>query len=517
MNAFSGPMLGHEIELKLKLDTTQMAKLKRSSVLTAQRLGKPQASRLTSIYWDTPDFALANAGIVVKMRADGRTRTQTVKTSGSRSAALHSRQEWEWPVLSDQPNTYLLESTGLKILQESEIVARLMPIYTTQFRRSLFHIGDVDWEIEVSMDEGTVGIAALSEPICEVELELVRGPASVLVTFAQKIVAIVPARLLIQAKSERGLCLAKGFTPKAVKAAPGELVAAMTVEQAFQSIARNCINQIIANEQSLVLNGDPEAVHQMRVALRRLRSAIRLFRDVVEGPDQLALRPELAWLQNCLGPARDTHVFLEEIVAPVVAAHPDAVPLLNLRTHWAEASKTHRDAAIAAIAQPRFTQLILGLMAWTEAGDWRISETNTALRAKPILDFSQAVLTKRMKRIRRHATESPETLPEAQLHELRILCKQMRYTSEFFAPLFPKKAVRATLEALAGLQDILGQLNDIAVAAQRLSIGEDGQVDEGRSWAAGLVAGWHAGRRPALLGQVSAAWRRFNKLPAYWS
>lgn len=524
MNAFGGPMLGHEIELKLKLDPPQMAKLKRSPLMTARRLGKPQTSRLTSIYWDTPDFELAKAGIVVKVRAEGRKRTQTVKTSGSRSAALHSRHEWEWPVLSDQPNAYLLESTGLKPLQDPEVAARLMPIYTTQFRRTFFRIGDDDSEIEVSMDEGSVGIASASEAICEVELELIRGPASALVALAQKIVAIVPARLLIHAKSERGLHLAQGFVPGPVKASPGEITSAMTVEETFQSIARNCINQIIANERSLVATGDPEAVHQMRVALRRLRSAARLFRDVVDGPEFQTIKPELSWLQNCLGPARDTHVFLEEIVAPVVAAHPDAVPLRQLHASWSEAAKVHRDAAIAAISQPRFTLLILALMAWTEAGDWRNDEDNpefrAALRATPIMDFAKTMLTKRMKRIRRHATSAPETLPEPLLHELRILCKQLRYTSEFFAPLFHKKEVKATLEALAALQDILGQLNDIAVAAQRLTalpIGAEGETAGGQSWAAGLVAGWHAGRKPALLSKIAAAWRHFDKMPPYWS
>jgi inorganic triphosphatase YgiF len=507
--------------LKLKLDPSQMAKLKRASVMTAQRQSKTQTSRLTSIYWDTADFALAKAGIVIKVRADKQKHTLTVKTTGSRSAALHSRQEWEWPVLSDQPNPYLLESTGLKALLDPDVISRLVPIFTTHFRRTFFRLGDGDWEGEVSMDEGNVGVAHATEDICEVELELIRGPASALVALAQKIVEVVPARLLIRAKSERGLDLAQGKAPTAVKASPGEVDTHMTVEEAFQAIARNCINQIIANERSLVATGDPEAVHQMRVALRRLRSATRLFRAVVDGADMQSLKPELSWLQNCLGPARDFHVFLEEIVAPVVDAHSEVTPLLQLKADWAKAADTRRDDAVAAILTPRFTLLILALMAWTEAGDWRSDESKADLRAIPITDFARAVLVKRMKRIRRHATKTPETLPEEQLHELRILCKQMRYTSEFFAPLFPRKSVRSTLEALAALQDILGQLNDIAVAAQRLTSGmSDGPVTEtdgGRSWAAGLVAGWHAGRKPALLGKIAAAWRQLDKLPPYWS
>ena len=192
MTMMQNSTLGHEIELKLRLDPADMARLKRSALLTGNRLGKPKTSLLMSIYWDTPDLTLAAQGITVRVRAEGRKRIQTVKTAGTRSAALHSRREWEWPILSDHPNLHLLESTRLAPFVDAEAFSRLTPIYTTEFRRTFFRLGNQDWEIEVALDQGKVGAGGIIEPICEVELELIRGSASALVVLAKQIVTTVP-------------------------------------------------------------------------------------------------------------------------------------------------------------------------------------------------------------------------------------------------------------------------------------------------------------------------------------
>ena len=518
MSMLQSPVLGHEIELKLKLDPADLAKLKRSSILAENRLGKPKNATLISIYWDTPNLDLASQGITIRVRAEGRKRIQTVKTAGTRSAALHSRKEWEWPILSDHPNIHLLESTQLPPFTNADIFASLTPVYTTEFRRSTYRLGTDDWEVEVAMDHGKVGTRDTHEPICEVELELIRGSAIALVDLANRIVKVVPARLLTIPKSERGHNLITGWSPSPAKAAPGEIVTDMTVGQAFRAIGRNCINQMIANEHCLLVNGDPEAIHQMRVALRRLRSAIRLFRDLLTGPQTEMIRTELRWLQASLGPARDTHVFLEEIVAPVVAVHPEMAPLLALRAHWSRESAAHAKIAMDAVSEPRFTSLILNMVGWVEAGEWQDEEPSAPVRDRPITDFARVLLAKQDRRLRRAATDDPISLPMEELHNLRILCKQLRYTGEFFAPLFTKKSVRNHLSALAEMQDILGQLHDIAVAAERLSQATDGNdaPDQGRAWAAGLVAGWHTGRLPALLAQVDGAWEKYCAAPRYW-
>ena len=510
------PLYGHEIELKLKLAPGDLTRLKRSPLLLENRIGKPKTATLLSIYWDTPELGLAAQGVTVRIRAEGRKRIQTVKTAGTRSAALHSRQEWEWPILSDHPNFHLLAGTGLPAFQNSALFERLIPIYTTEFRRTFYRIGTEDWEIELALDQGKVGTGEITSPICEVELELIRGSAIALVELATRIVETVPARLLTLPKSERGQNLITGWQPAPAKAAPGEIRSDMTVGQAFRAIGRNCVNQMIANEQCLLNNGDPEAIHQMRVALRRLRSAIRLFRDLLSSPQNDGVRTELRWLQACLGPARDTYVFLEEIVAPVVLAHPETGPLLALRAHWSQESQTHVKHAMEAVENTRFTRLILLLVGWVEAGQWLDDEAVAFVRDQPIAIFAKSILAKQDKRLRRSAADAPAALPMEELHNLRILCKQLRYTGEFFAALFPKKSVRTHLAAVSDLQEVLGHVHDISVAADRLGQATETANESGRAWATGLVAGWHTGRLPGLLAQVDGLWRKYCKAERYW-
>ena len=507
-------MTGHEIELKLSLTPADLAKLKKSPLLDQNQMVKPKSARLTTLYWDTPDAQLAAQGIVVKSRAEGRARTQTVKTAGLKGAALHARREWEWPVLSEQPNAHLLETTGLKPFADPALIAQLIPVYKTEFRRTTHRIGTTDWEICLTLDEGHVIAGERSDPISEVELELIRGPASCLVDLALQVVDVVPARLSILPKSERGKLLAVGWSPAPVRAQPEELRADMSVATAFRAIARNCVNQLVANERSLLAVGDPEAVHQMRVALRRLRSAMKLFRDLLVAPDHDALRAELSWLQNALGPARDTHVFLEEIVAPVLNAHPEMATLLALHSHWHLENADKLNAAQSAVGSVRFTRLILSLVGWIEAGQW--TAPGNPLSSTPIRDYARHSLARQDKRLRRKATPHPESLPDEPLHALRILCKQLRYTGEFFSGLFPRRDVVLNLAALADLQELLGNLNDIAVAQQRLIGATPQNPDGGLAWAAGLIAGWHASRKPELRGSVAKLWRRYAKAPAYW-
>ena len=517
MSILQTPVLGHEIELKLQMDSASMAQLKRLPLLAANRQTKPRSVNLMSIYWDTPQLELATQGITLRIRAEGRKRIQTVKTAGIRGAALQDRQEWEWPILSDHPNMHLLETTGLAPLGDATVLGRLVPVYTTEFRRTLHRLATDEWAIEVAMDEGKVATRDAEDPICEVELELYGGSAAVLVDLAKDIASAVPARLLNVTKSERGQRLLTGWKPVPTKSSPAELTTVMNVGQAFQAIGRNCINQMLANEHCLMLNGSPEAIHQMRVALRRLRSAIKLFRPLLTGPQTESVRTELRWLQASLGPARDTHVFLQEIIAPVQAQYPQMAPMQALRDHWAQENAVHVKAAMATVAQTRFTLMMLLLVGWIEAGEWQTEDACQEQINRPITDFARQTLAKQDRRLRRAATDDPTQLPMEELHNLRILGKQVRYTEEFFAGLFAKKIVRPHLLALADLQEVLGQVHDIAIAAERLEQTSDTHPgDSSRAWAAGLVAGWHAGRLPMLLSQVDNVWENYCAAPRYW-
>lgn len=505
------------MELKLRLEPDDVARLQRQRFLKALRSAPTTTQRLSSIYWDTPELDLAEAGVVVRIRAVGRRRILTVKTAGSRGAGLFARREWEWQMAGETPDAVRLLATGLPVFRDPAVAARLHPVFSTELQRTLYRLGSDDWEVTLAVDRGAVGAGDAREPICEVELELAAGQPERLFAMAREVTEAVPARLLSLAKSDRGYRLAAGTPPLPVKSKPTEIRAEMAVSDAFHAIARNCLDQLLANERCLLATRDPEAVHQMRVALRRLRSAIRVFGPVVAGPGLVQVKEEIGWLLGHLGRARDDHVFLAEIVEPVVAAHPATQPLAALRADWLAENEKNEAAALAAVADRRFTTMLLTVAAWVEAGDWLAS--GQPLLAEPIGPFARAVLAKRDRRLRNAGGDHLSALAPEDLHRARILAKQVRYAGEFFAPLWRRKATRPFLDVLAELQDVLGQLNDIAVARTRLTTGHDGDSgnDGGRAWAAGLIAGWHAGRRPQLLATAEKAWSRYRKTERFWT
>jgi inorganic triphosphatase YgiF len=504
-------MQGREIELKLGLDPAHMARLRRKPFLAAERWGKPQAQRLRSVYFDTPDFALATAGISLRIRTVGGHKVQTVKTAGQRVAGLFSRGEWERTIEGDHMDRDLLRETGLPPLRDEALVNRLQPVFFTEVRRTLYHLSEDGWDVELALDVGEVVASATArQPICEAELELVRGDPRRLFALARDLTLAVPARLLSASKSERGFALAAGHTPQPVKGKRVSMTADMPVHQAFQTIARSCLDHLLANEPSLLLHHDGEAIHQMRVAMRRLRSALKIFRPVLGGIQLAEVRADIRWLLEHLGPARDADVLLSGIVDPVAAERRDDPAISALRSRWQAERDAKLVTAEAAVAGRRFTTLMLGLGAWIEAGDWL---STAAYAPMPVGPFAVAVLKKCDRKLRRAGDGKLADLSPEDLHRVRILGKQLRYASDFFASLHRRKAAAAFAAVLSDLQDVLGAINDIAVAEAKLAALPG---DGGQAWAAGLLAGWHQSRRRDLLGLAEKAWERYRKAPRPW-
>ncbi|MCR6632464.1 MAG: CHAD domain-containing protein [Magnetospirillum sp.] len=316
-------------------------------------------------------------------------------------------------------------------------------------------------------------------------------------------------------KSDRGHTLAAGREPAAVKARPVELSADMPLAEAFRAVARNCLHHLLANERALLAHGDGEAVHQMRVALRRLRSALKVFRPLVDGPQLNALKEEVRWLLDLLGPARDAEVFLAEIIDPVVKGLPDRTGLSTLRDHWRAERQADLEAARQAVENRRFTLLLLDLGAWVEAGDWSSDAAlpGFAHRNDALGPFARGVLDRLARKLHKAGGRHLAALAPPDLHQVRIHGKRLRYAGEFFAPLHAKSEAKAYLGALADLQDRLGEINDIAVAGPRLAgchhLGD-------AAWAAGLVTGWHEARRPALIAAADELWTDFRKVRKFW-
>lgn len=271
---------------------------------------------------------------------------------------------------------------------------------------------------------------------------------------ARRLAERVPLRLGVLSKVERGFALAEGRLDKVSKAAPVEVDARMDVAEGFRAIVNACLRHFRLNERLVTERREAEALHQARVAMRRLRSAFSLFRPAIRDDRYDALREELRWFTGTLGDARNLDVFLTRKAGEGVALDQEA--LLAAR-EWAY------DQVVGALDSQRFRDLMLELVVWLEAGDWRGRRKARA----PLGEFAEERLDRLWRKVRDGGREL-ESLEEEERHRLRIEVKKLRYAVEFLAGLYRSAAPaqKRYAAALEGMQESLGHLNDIATARE---------------------------------------------------
>lgn len=515
--------LSTETELKLEIDAAAMRRLRRHAALKELKRAQPRTRFQKSVYFDTPDFDLRDNEVVLRVRHIGRRRIQTLKTMGECLGGAWARREWETEISGDLPEAGHLQTTDLaQMFADGQILRSLRPLFTTEIKRTIYLLGNDEWEVELALDEGQVTTDDRSQPIIEAELELKAGLPHHLFDLALTLQKNLPARVLTISKGERGYALVEGKLPQAVKAARIDLTEHNTVADALQIIARSCIQHLLANQDCLTKTGAPEAVHQMRVAIRRLRSAFNIFKDCLNSPDSQALWEELRWLQGILSPARDIHVFIDEILTPFAANlqqdHHQSIPgLAALQDDFERLRDQAYQDTIAAQTDPRLTRLILTLGQWVEGGQWLspVPSEAQARLAQPVGDFARQVLRQRDRKVAK-ALKGLDHLPADIRHQGRIEVKKLRYAVDFFAALFSEKKARKAALILGQVQDDLGMLNDIAVAEQRLSDHARASQSPDQLWAAGMIAGWHRARLAPLLEETGQALKRYDALPRFW-
>ena len=464
-----------EIELKLLLDPAHVAAFRRHPLLKQYAIAKPRQQQLASIYFDTPElhFRRHDAALRVRKVSERGGRTdywlQTLKGGGQVAAGLHQRGEWESRVAGPQPELAALiamvgpGSAWAKLLSAQALAQRLVPIFTTRVRRTtwLLRLPQGD-EIELALDQGTLRHDAAQEPISEIELELKSGDPARLFDFALALLKAVPLRIGNLSKAGRGYALYAPQPPAVVEALPIELAPGLTVEQGFQAIAGNCLAQLQGNEVGVAQGTDPESVHQMRVGLRRLRSALGLFGDVAPCPAEL--QQELVWLASELGAARDWEVLAGQTL-PALAATGDAAPWgprQPAATGVGPPKPQHAPPARGAGGEAR---LLLCLGGWLQGARWRetLAAPGQKALAAPLAAFAMQALARRHATLKKRGKRLHDGTPQAR-HRVRIAAKNLRYAAEFFQSLYSAKRLRPYVAALTGLQGVLGQLNDASVA-----------------------------------------------------
>lgn len=510
-----------EVELKLLIDPTDVPHLRRFVLPPGWRRAPSHSSRLLSIYFDTPALHLRQRAVALRVRRVGRQWIQTVKSGGDVKAGLHSRVEQEAQVARDHPDLTKIEDTALReFLLSPEIDGQLGAAFTTEFQRTIWMLeSDAGEVVEMALDRGDIKGAGDTHPICEIELELKAGGPAALYEIALALLDAVPLHLENASKAQRGYDLCVPAAPPApVKAKATDLRNGYSANQAFRIIAANCIAHLQANHGGLLNGDDPEYVHQARVALRRLRSAIGLFARIAPALRNTTLIDEIRWLAGELGVARDWDVFVTETLPPVLAASLDDHPLRKLGEQALGIDHKARLRAREAAASQRYQRLLVQLGAWLEREPWRATLTAKELAGldKPIRDWAPKLLAKRHKQLLARG-ENLAGLSAPERHALRIAGKKLRYAAEFLSHLFPGPATQPYLKAMSALQDILGVMNDHVVTGELLeTLRGTGKSAALRERAIGEIMGWNACLASIHLAKLDAVWENFKNQKPFW-
>jgi inorganic triphosphatase YgiF len=507
-----------EVELKLGLDPADAVLIAAHPALNAS-LGPAEDQDLVSTYFDTPDCVLEGLGVYLRIRARSGRFVQTIKSAKNKSELLE-RLEWERETPNDSLDLDGLEGSALGPVLTPAVTAALGPVFETRVTRHVCRIEQDGAEIEVAIDRGEIATRTHTRPISEVELELKRGTKQALFRLARVLAETVPLRLEVKTKSERGYELLQDRVYQAEKAAGVDIAPGMETGEAFRAIAHSCLRQIMANEPSMCA-GQPEALHQMRIGLRRLRAALIIFADVVNDDDLDKIKGELSWITKELGPARDLDVFGADVLRPLRDKQPEDPAIAASYREFEQKRIAAYAHAAAAARSLRFRATVLDLAEWIETGPWATDDDKErrALRTRPVAEHAAKKLARLRKRIKKKGADLRHRRV-GQRHRLRIRAKRLRYATEFFAATFPGEASVTrrikSLSALKDLQDALGGLNDLATRNVLIadSLDSDPNTEAQFATAPGLADA--EAQAENLLRKAEQAFARFADTKPFW-
>ena len=449
-----------EVELKFELPPGAHADFGKLAPLA---LARPGHARLFAMYFDTPDCDLAKHGMALRLRRSGRTWKQALKSGASGEGGLHSRDEWEFERPDASIDLALFAHTPLaKLPDAGNLHRQLREVFRVQVKRTTWELEVAPGtRVEVALDSGEVANASGREPVSEVEIEILEGETPELFDFAGRLVEAAPLRPSSVTKAERGYRLARREKPAPVKSRAPALDAAMSPGEAAQAALAAGLSQLQANEAGALATSDPEYLHQMRVATRRLRSALRAFRSVLDPAFVRAADSGLRAIAQETGAARDWDVLATQTLPAVLAAYGDEGVSRTILARVAVKRRAAREAMRDALRSTSYARSVLVIARWL-AQPQAAAGSSANLAA-----FASRAVARRHRKLLARARH-PARLDAAARHKVRIEAKRVRYIVEGFAPLYPKKPVRAYLKALAQIQEDLGEANDAVVATAYL-------------------------------------------------
>jgi inorganic triphosphatase YgiF len=438
-----------EVELKFELSERDARKLARARIFgKAHRTVTP----MHAIYFDTANRALLNHGMALRLRDEGGRWVQCVKAGHSGAAGLHARDEWEWQ--RPRPTLDLAKLRGTPLAALLARNRKLSPVFEVRMERIAWQVQLDEGSVEVALDRGDVRSGRKRSPVCEVEIELLDGDASAVFAMAERVLDVVALRASSVTKAQRGYGLAHTRRPAAAKALPVQIDAATPIDVAARRIVGASLAQMQGNEAlAAAPRADDEFLHQFRVGLRRLRSALRVFHAEFPRSMHRRMRDDCRWLSRATSEARNWDVFIGQTLPAVLSAAP-APARKGLRSRAAQLREESHARVRQALDSPRYTRFVLDFARWMAGArsDSKESLLQSAERAV------RRQHRKALRNLRRVAALDPDAR-----HQLRIRLKRLRYASEAVAPVFGRDRKDPYIDALARLQDDLGGAADARV------------------------------------------------------
>ncbi len=512
-----------EVELKFQVP----AERRRAVDAAVAGTERPRRVRLQAAYVDTPDRALALAGIALRVRREGRLWVQTLKGAAAdgmtrleHNVALGASTE---PPVAD-PVLHAGTEIGERLAKVlgAQGHGALTVLYRTDILRRTRLLTTPHGDVELAFDDGQVIAGDATLPVCELEIELKSGLPLAVIDTAKDWLPRFGLWLDTRSKAERGDLLARGQTMAPARRAQAVVLhKSMTIEEAWQAVLRSCADQVIVNASQIASGAHTdEHVHQLRVGLRRLRSALKLFGS--ESPAVLKIGDAASALFRNLGTARDQAVIDGELAAdlaaalrqagiaegppPSAAASPGPAPADTVRV---PASQALLLDLLAAMIVPAEATAEAALIASPDTA----SSSVTGAAPKP-----RNTLAARLNRWHRQAAADAKRftdLDDDARHALRKRIKRLRYAVEFCGSLFDRKdsraqALRRYLKPMRVLQERLGALNDGVMAMQAFRERRD---TDPRAW---FALGWLAARQERLIADAKPELKAFAKAEPFW-
>jgi triphosphatase len=492
------------MELELAASAEAVAGLSRLKALTASRNGRPRTQSVKIVWHDSPEHALLAEGLTL---AEQRGVRRLERVFPGSATWLPGQPV---PVVGEAPDPATLPSP-------------LAPLAAFEGRQTISVHQFGGQPVVVTVARGILRSVTAERPAARIWLS---GEEPAVRAAAVLIAGAEPVAVPVTSLAAEGIALATGRPANPRRDGAPELPAALPdgqplgVSDALTHIIGHLIDVILANAPMAVrLDGEgPEAVHQMRVAVRRARSALSIFRTAAPDGALEAISASLKELGSRLGPTRDWDVFAEETAPAIQQALPNDERLERLIAAVSRRRRECQKALAGYLDSSTFRILGIELAWFAAARFWHVvpeTISQDATNQPPgLADFAGQVLHHRWKKLL-SLGKRIEDLDIPSLHGVRLRAKRARYAAEMFSALYHGKGSNRFIRRLSGLQQRLGVLNDGAVATHLLA--ELGGPVGRHAYATGIVIGFLAARAARIRPRIIRAFERFRRQPAYWA